>query len=86
MITNIKKKLARKRSLQPLSPEEQSEWDQLRQYREKAIKESGAKLAEHVMTFNDGVIAIIITIVLVEIADPCPRVPTRTFSARFLYT
>lgn len=86
MIANIKKELARKRSLQPLSPEEQSEWDQLRQYREKAIKESGAKLAEHVMTFNDGVIAIIITIVLVEIADPCPRVPTRTFSARFLYT
>ena len=43
-------------------------------------------MAEHVMTFNDGVIAIIITIVLVEIADPCPRVPTRTFSARFLYT
>ncbi|MGO1656283.1 MAG: TMEM175 family protein, partial [Lactobacillus delbrueckii] len=62
MITNKKKELARKRaerSLQPLSPEEQSEWDQLSQYREKAIKESGTKLAEHVMTFNDGVIAII---------------------------
>ncbi|MGO2789633.1 MAG: TMEM175 family protein, partial [Lactobacillus delbrueckii] len=55
MITNKKKELARKRaerSLQPLSPEEQSEWDQLSQYREKAIKESGTKLAEHVMTFN----------------------------------
>ena len=45
-------------------------------------------MAEHVMTFNDGVIAIIITIVLVEMRSriPCPRVPTRTFSARFLYT
>ncbi|MCD5563591.1 DUF1211 domain-containing protein [Lactobacillus delbrueckii subsp. lactis] len=86
MITNIKKKLARKRSLQPLSPEEQSEWDQLRQYREKAIKESGAKLAEHVMTFNDGVIAIIITIVLVEIADPLSKSAYQDFFSQiFIY-
>jgi hypothetical protein len=89
MITNIKKELARKRaerSLQPLSPEEQSEWDQLRQYREKAIKESGDKLAEHVMTFNDGVIAIIITIVLVEIADPLSKSAYQDFFSQiFIY-
>ncbi|MDA3800838.1 TMEM175 family protein [Lactobacillus delbrueckii] len=89
MITNKKKELARKRaerSLQPLSPEEQSEWDQLSQYREKAIKESGSKLAEHVMTFNDGVIAIIITIVLVEIADPLSKSAYQDFFSQiFIY-
>lgn len=37
-------------------------------YREKALKERDSKLAEHLNTFNDGVIAIIITIIVLEIA------------------
>ena len=89
MITNKKKELARKwaeRSLPPLSPEEQSEWDQLRQYREKAVKESGAKLSEHLMTFNDGVIAIIITIVVLEIAAPLSKSAYQDFFSQiFIY-
>ncbi|GHV97807.1 membrane protein [Lactobacillus nasalidis] len=87
MITNKKKELARRRaerSLPPLTPEEQSEWDQLRQYREKAIKESGAKLAEHLMAFNDGVIAIIITIVVLEIAAPLSKSAYQDFFSQIL--
>ena len=85
MITNKKKELARKwaeRSLPPLSPEEQSEWDQLRQYREKAVKESGAKLSEHLMTFNDGVIAIVV----LEIAAPLSKSAYQDFFSQiFIY-
>lgn len=39
-------------------------------YREKALKECDSKLAEHLNTFNDGVIAIIITTIVLEIAAP----------------
>lgn len=53
-----------------LSPEEQAEWQKLQAHQEKAQEQAASKLADHLTTFNDGVIAIIITIVVLEIQAP----------------
>lgn len=59
----------RSRKLQ-LSPEEQAEWQKLQAHQKKANEQAASKLADHLTTFNDGVIAIIITIVVLEIEAP----------------
>lgn len=65
-----KQKIVAKAQQLNLSQQEQEEWQKLREHQKQAQAQAASKLADHLTTFNDGVIAIIITIVVLEIEAP----------------
>ena len=78
--------LERQDMLDQLTPEQRADWQKMIDYREKALKERDSKLAEHLNTFNDGVIAIIITIIVLEIAAPVKSADYPDFAKQiFIY-
>lgn len=80
------KALERQDMLDQLTPEQRADWQKMIDYREKALKERDSKLAEHLNTFNDGVIAIIITIIVLEIAAPVKSADYPDFAKQiFIY-
>lgn len=60
----------KKRDIQKLPTEEQTAFNQARQEINDSIDHEPVNLSEHLQTFNDGVMAIIITIIVLEIQPP----------------
>ncbi|MBD5430176.1 TMEM175 family protein [Lactobacillus sp.] len=64
-----------------LTAQEKEELDQMREKMIKRQKEEPAKLSEHLQAFNDAVIAIIMTVIVLEIKPPVNEVHYEKFLA-----
>ena len=62
-----------------LTPEEREKYEHMRQRRDERRPAARRQLKDHLSTLNDGVIAIIITIMLLEIPYPADRAAYRDF-------
>ena len=62
-----------------LTPAEREKYDHMRQRRDEQRPAARRDLKDHLSTLNDGIIAIIITVMLLEIPYPADRAAYRDF-------